>query len=54
MKNDLVCQLNFDRKNMGCVAAHCASDVSRRLSFFNKSAHLFADLPVTKAIFSGI
>ena len=43
----------FWPQDMGCVADHCARDVSRRMSF-DKSAHLFVDLPVTKAIFSGI
>ena len=39
--------------NMGCGADYCARDVSRLMSF-DKSAHLFVELPVTKAIFSGV
>jgi hypothetical protein len=27
MKNDLVCQEDFDHRIMECVADHCASDV---------------------------
>jgi hypothetical protein len=38
---------------MGCVADHCAG-MYRVGSLFDKSAHLFVDLPATKAIFSGI
>jgi hypothetical protein len=40
-------------QNMGCVDEHCAGDLSRRL-LFDKSAHLFVDLPVTKAILNKI
>ena len=53
MKKDLVCQWNIDHKIWGALPL-----IVRRMyrfgCLFDKSDHLFVDLPATKAIFSGI
>jgi hypothetical protein len=52
MKSDFMRQGDFGR-NMKCVADRCVMVVSIWL-FVDKSARLFVDLPVIKAIFSAI
>ncbi len=53
MKKDLVCQEDFDHKIWGALPI--IMRVMYRVGcLFDKSAHLFVDLPATKAIFSGI
>jgi hypothetical protein len=48
-----VCQLNFDHKIWG-VLPIIVRVMYRGGCFFDKSDHLFVDLPATKAILNGI
>jgi hypothetical protein len=53
MKKYLVCQEDFDHRIWSALPI-IARVMYRVGCLFDKSAHLFVDLPVTKAIFSGI
>ena len=53
MKKDLVCQDDFDHNIWGALPI-TVRGMYRVGCLFDKSAHLFVDLPATKAIFSGI
>jgi len=53
MKKDLVRQEDSGRKIWGAVPMNMEG-MYRVGCLFDKSAHLFVDLPATKAIFSGI
>jgi len=53
MKKDFVCQEDFGHKIWGTLPL-IVRGMYRVGCHFDKSAHLFVDLPATKAIFSGI
>ena len=53
MKKDLVCQEDFDHKIWSALPIIMRM-MYRVGCLFDKSAHLFVDLPATKAILNGI
>jgi len=53
MKKDFVCQEDFDYKTRGALPI-IVRGMYRVGCLFDKSAHLFVDLPATKAILNGI
>lgn len=52
MKKDIVCQEDFDHKIWSALPI-IVRLMYRVGSLFDKSAHLFVDLPATKAILNG-
>jgi hypothetical protein len=53
MKKDIVCQEDFDHKIWSALPIIMRM-MYRVGCLFDRSAHLFADLPATKAILNGI